>query len=146
MTETPTATRKRARPRARSEIYHESCWNLPRCRCPGRVGPPQTPWRAKRQISNASEGTDFALTYYSQLVCGILALTPFGCVRAEMSADDIPQLRLYDGSLAEDWATKIQDKSYVRVMADANSEVLGPLTRACKGDVSPSGLQLPLLS
>jgi hypothetical protein len=109
---------------------------------PGEWGRHNTPWRAKRQISNASEGTDFALTYYSQLVCGILALTPFGCVRAEMSADDTPQLRLYDGSLAEDWATKIQDKSYVRVMADANSEVLGPLTRACTGDVSPSGLQL----
>ena len=75
-------------------------------------------------------------------MCGVLALTPFGCVRAEISADDIPRLRLYDGSLAEDWARKIQDKSYVRVMADSNSEVLGPLPCACKGDVTSSGLQL----
>jgi hypothetical protein len=108
----------------------------------GEWGSHNTPWRAKRQISDASEGADFALTYYSQLVCGILALTPFACVRAEISADDIPQLRLYDGSLAGDWATKIQDKNYVHVMADANSEVLGPLTCVCKGDVTPSGLQL----
>ena len=76
----------------------------------------------------------------------VLALTPFGCVRAEISADDIPQLRLYDGSLAEDWATKIQDKNYVRVIADANSEVLGPLTCACRGDVTPVAFSFPRLS
>jgi hypothetical protein len=108
----------------------------------GEWGTHNTPWRANRQISDASEGVDFALTYYSQLVTGILALSPFGCVRGEISAEDIPQLRLYDGSLAEQWATKIQDKNYVRAMADADSEVLGPLTCTCKGDVTPGGLQL----
>ena len=36
----------------------------------GEWGSHNTPWRAKRQISDASEGADFALTYYSQLVCG----------------------------------------------------------------------------
>jgi hypothetical protein len=108
----------------------------------GEWGSHNTPWRAKRQISDASEGVDFALTYYSQLVCGILALSPFGCVRSEISAEDIPLLRLYDGTLAEQWATKIQNRDYVRAMVDADREVVGPLTCVCKGDAVSDGLQL----
>src|SRR4029453_6285890 len=94
----------RLRPQGRSAVDHEPDRGsiikiVGTCRVVdalGEWGSHNTPWRAKRQISDASEGADFALTYYSQLVCGFLALPPFACVRAEISADDIPQLRLYD--------------------------------------------------
>ena|SRR5438034_2726115 len=62
----------------------------------GEWGTHNTQWRAGREITDAAEGVDFVLTYYSDLVCRILAASPFGCVRARIFAEDLPQLICHD--------------------------------------------------
>jgi hypothetical protein len=114
-------------------------------------GTHNTSWRAGREITDAFEGVDFTLTYYSLFVARILAAIPFGCVRAEISASDISQLLLHDrrpaDSLTDLYTKAGPEGDYVRAMTDAETPVTGPLTCACQGARIDGGfgLHLPIL-
>ena len=113
----------------------------------GEWGSHNSSWRAGREIRDSSDGVDFALTYYSELVSRILAAYPFGCARAELLAEDLPNLVLHDKTFASVYATAIEKATnrsgeYVRDMAAAEVPVVGPLTCTCRSATVDGGLQL----
>jgi hypothetical protein len=98
----------------------------------GEWGTHNTLWRAGRHITDTFEGVDFVLTYYSALACRILDAEAFGCVRAEISAEDVPLLKLYNDVPAAEWAAAVfkgtnRSGDDVRAMAAAQEPVVGPL-------------------
>jgi hypothetical protein len=107
----------------------------------GEWGRHNTSWRARREITDASEGVDFVLTYYSDgldLVRRILGASPFGCIRAELVADDLPKLILCDRTtVSAAWAKGLhedggQTGERVRAMVAAKEAVAGPLICTCQ--------------
>ena len=110
------------------------------------------PKRAGRDVMDALDELDVALTYHAPFVARILAAIPFGCVRVEISANDIPQLLLHDrrpaDSLPRVYAEAGRDGDYVRSLAEAEAPVVGPLTCVCRGariEGGGFGLRVPML-
>jgi len=114
----------------------------------GDWGSHNTAWRARREITDAYEGVDFALTYYADYVSRILAATPFGCLRVHVFAEDVPQLYLHDKKRTAESLTEMisaasgPDADYVLAMAAAETRVVGPLTCTCQGAVEDATLRL----
>jgi hypothetical protein len=106
-------------------------------------GTHNTLWRAKRQITDAAEGLDFALTYYAPFVARILMAEPFGCMRVEILPEDVPHLVLYTGAQGDSVVALHDTQERVRAMVAGEERIVGPLTCTCQHEpIDPGGLRL----
>ena len=74
----------------------------------GEWGAHEARSRLDRDVRDALESVDVVLTFRAPLVARILIAGPCGCVRIELSAEDLPHLVIADGKSAIEWATAVQ--------------------------------------
>ena len=102
-------------------------------------------------VDRLLNGVEVALTRRSPLAWRVLAGWPMAVLRIEISPDDVPALRIANGTTVDDWTTAVlkdqtDSGAHVRRLADAAAPVAGPLVcTAQTADGTVTNLKPPIV-
>ena len=85
-------------------------------------------WRLGRAVRDRADAVEVALTYYSFLVSLILLAQPLACLRAELDASDLPDVRTAGNQPFGEWAAAVE-RDQTRSGADVRAMVADPAWR-----------------
>ena len=80
----------------------------------------------------------------SPIIGPLLAAVPVGCFKAEVTSDDLPNIRVFNGRSVDDYTAEMisnqgVDGEYVRGLANSDAAVLGPIVLVARGTVNRIG-------
>ncbi len=80
----------------------------------------------------------------SPMIGPMLTAVPVGCFKAEVTSEDLPNIRVFDGRSVDDYTAEMitnekEDGEYVRGLASSDASVLGPIVLVARGTVQPTG-------